>query len=332
MVDVSTITNPEPVSLREAEFCSGRPAANSPTAGGWRTKGFTDSLERFIVQLENDTLLAKPYLLRERLDALDRLDAYFPCIPQEADDLASLEYGLARRAKAIRDRFEAVNANLYESIRWQIQRGLQSHGLLSWLSPSLPMEYLATASGGVGYDYIDELISGVFGFEEPEDERISREPEKLFYQPTPARLIFSLINLTALTSDDVFVDIGSGLGHVPLMVSICTESRSLGIEVEQTYVGRAQECARRLNLNRVAFIQQDAREADLSEGTVFYLYTPFIGSILKTMLRRLRCEAAARQIRICSYGPCTSAIAEESWLAAATVPDETVITVFHSHA
>ena len=32
------------------------------------------------------------------------------------------------------------------------------------------------------------------------------------------------------------------------------------------------QCAQKLNLNEVKFIQQDAREADLSAGTVFYLH------------------------------------------------------------
>ena len=40
----------------------------------------------------------------------------------------------------------------------------------------------------------------------------------------------------------------------------------------------------RLKLERVTFIQQDARAADFSGGTVFYLYTPFTGSILRSVL------------------------------------------------
>lgn len=56
------------------------------------------------------------------------------------------------------------------------------------------------------------------------------------------------------------------------------------------------------------------READLSAGTVFFLYTPFTGAILRTVLDRLRHEARRRPIRICSYGPCTPLIAQELWL------------------
>ena len=308
------------------------PAASYPAQGEEHSISLTEALRRLVAQLENDISLAEPNRLRERLDALDRLDAYFPCVLQEAESFVEFGQELSRRAQSIRARFEFLNADLYEAIRRQIQRGVQPHGLLRWLSPSFSINDIETPATGMGFDYIDELIGGVLRFEEPEDGYIIRDPEKSFYQPTPGRHIFNLIGLTAFTSNDVFVDIGSGLGHVPMMVSICTESRSIGIELEAAYVERAQQCAQGLNLTQVTFIQQDAREADLSSGTVFYLYTPFIGSILSAVLKRLRREADMRQIRVCCYGPCTSVVAEELWLAATTPPDANSIAVFCSRA
>lgn len=327
---MSTITSLQSASEHEIEIWLRRPAANYPDPDEECSKSLMNALQRLVAQLENDISFAEPNRLRERLDALDRLDAYFPCLLQEEDSFVKFGHELSCRAKSIRARFESLNANHYEAIRSQVQRGVLPHGLLRWKPPSLPIEDIETPANGMGYDYIDELIGGVFRFEEPEDEYILRDPEKSFYQPTPGRQIFNLIELTALTSNDVFVDIGSGLGHVPMMVSICTESRSLGIELEAAYVERAQQCAQGLNLTQVTFIQQDAREADLSTGTVFYLYTPFRGSTLSAVLKRLKREAAVRHIRVCCYGPCTSVVAEESWLAATTLPDANSITVFCS--
>jgi hypothetical protein len=63
------------------------------------------------------------------------------------------------------------------------------------------------------------------------------------------------------------------------------------------------------------FVQGDARAADLSDGTVFYLYTPFTGTILRDVLNLLRDEAVRREIRICTFGLCTPAVAEEQWLS-----------------
>jgi hypothetical protein len=269
----------------------------------------------------------------EALDLLDSHfpDAHFPDAPQPVLDAASNTAELYRRVRAIYARLEAVNCELYEGIRGEIQRGGRPGALLRWAASSTETEDVAGPANGMGYGYLDELISGVFQFEEPDAEPV-RRAEMVLYQPTPARHIFHLIGLTALTETDVLVDLGSGLGHVPLLAAILTSARSIGIELEATYVERARQCAQRLNLNRVTFIQQDARAADLSAGTVFYLYTPFTGSILSSVLSRLRREAATRPIRIYTYGPCTSAVAEESWLEATGAPVPHRIALFRSRS
>jgi hypothetical protein len=299
-----------------------------------------DELQHLVEHLENDSSLMEPNELRRRLDALDRLDSYFldahfPNSPEQVPGTEAIATELHRRARAICARLEAVNCELYEAVRCEIRRGIRPDTLLRWvnasrLNASPEIEEVAGSPSGMHYDYLDELISGVFQFEEPTGGFIHRDSDKVFYQPTPARHIFHIIALTALTASDVFIDLGSGLGHVPLLVSMCTGVSSVGIEVEATYVERARQCAQRLNLNRVAFIQQDARAADLSGGTVFYLYTPFTGSTLRCVLNLLRREAATRRIRICTYGPCTSVIAEESWLVATAAPATDRIAVFSS--
>lgn len=183
---------------------------------------------------------------------------------------------------------------------------------------------------GLGFDCRDELVSGVLQLREPSEPNLQRSPEMVPYQPTPVRHILHLIAATAITEDDVFVDLGSGLGHVPLLVSMMTGAQSLGIEVQAAYVASARECAQCLHLSRVRFIPQDAREADLSSGTVFYLYSPFNGSILTDVLSALRMESTRRSIKICSLGPCTRTVANETWLKASTLPDTRRITVFDS--
>lgn len=297
----------------------------------WNSKHLTDALQCLVVQLDNEPSLIEPNQLRKRLEALHRLDAYFPYAPHTVFGAESIEPELYRRVEAICARLEAVNRQQYAAIRSEIRRRSRPDSLLRWVHPSPDMEDEGIQANGMGYDYLDELISGILSFKEPDAGHITRDSEKVFYQPTPARHIFSLIGLTALTAADVFVDLGSGLGHVPLLISICTPARSVGIELEANYVERARQCARALNLTRVTFTHEDARAADLSVGTVFYLYTPFTGSILSAMLSRLRHEATTRQIRICSFGPCTSVIAEEPWLEAAATPNTHRITLFSSH-
>ncbi len=173
-------------------------------------------------------------------------------------------------------------------------------------------------------------MSGVLQLREPSVPDLPLSPEMVFYQPTPVRHILYLIAATAVAEDDFFVDVGSGLGHVSVLVSMVTGARSVGIEVQASYVAGARECAQSLHLSRVRFIPQDAREADLSRGTVFYLYSPFNGSILTDVLSALRMESTRRSIKICSLGPCTRTLANEIWLKASTAPDTERIIVFDS--
>jgi len=150
------------------------------------------------------------------------------------------------------------------------------------------------------------------------------------YQPTPARHIFDLIRRISLTDHDSLIDIGAGLGQVTLMASICTNAVCTGIELEPSYVESARQGAHSLNLKNANFIQADARLADLSRGTVFYLYTPFRGATLREVLNSLRQQATTREIRICTFGPCTGAVAEEPWLSAIGPVETDRIAAFRS--
>lgn len=296
-------------------------------------QALTNALQRLVTRLESDPSLIEPDHLRQRLEALDRLEAYFSSAPPTASSAGPLE-PVYRRARAIFAKLESLNSERYQVIRREIQRGSPPDPLLRRMH-SLETDVAGGPANRMGHDFpgynfLDDLISGVLQFEDPGGEQISKDPELLFYQPTPARHIFHLIRVAALTASDVLVDLGSGLGHVALLAAICTAAHSVGIELEAAYVERARQCAQTLNLDNVTFIHQDARAADFSTGTVFYLYTPFLGSILSAVLTRLRHEAATRRLRICSYGPCTSVIARESWLEAAAAPEAQHITLFAS--
>jgi hypothetical protein len=154
----------------------------------------------------------------------------------------------------------------------------------------------------------------------------------VFYQPTPARHVFDLIRRVGLAAHDVFVDLGSGLGHVPLLAAICTAAQCIGIEREAAYVDCFRRSAEALHLSRVTCIEQDARAADLSSGTVFYLYTPFTGAVMRSVLDGLRREATGRRIRIATYGPCTSVISGEPWLEVVGALDHRRVVLFRSRA
>jgi SAM-dependent methyltransferase len=136
----------------------------------------------------------------------------------------------------------------------------------------------------------------------------------VYYQPTPARVILELVEKADIGGGDVFYDLGSGLGQVPILVNLLTGARAVGVEFEPAYCEHAQECARRMNLSQVAFVNLDARVADYADGTVFFMYTPFEGQLLQEVLGRLRDEARKRVLRVCTYGPCTRQVSGQDWL------------------
>ena len=58
----------------------------------------------------------------------------------------------------------------------------------------------------------------------------------------------------------------------------------------------------------------DARDADYSDGTIFFMYTPFTGRLLQEVLEKLEGESRKRTITICTYGPCTLQVSNQGWL------------------
>lgn len=275
----------------------------------------------FIARLEADERLFRPEDLCRRFEMLDWLDTTFPNLGARVSDPACTDPGSAaeiERAEKLRLRLEEANTAVYGSIRSQIRKGSSEKGLVEWLKRCGMRK--GTVPSGLGYDHLDELVSGVLALEEPAGAAASREPGMVFYQPTPVRHILRMIRVSRIAPEDVLLDLGSGLGHVPLLTSMLTGARAIGVEVEQRYVAAARACARTLRLRGVRFIHEDARKVDLRVGTVYFLYTPFTGAMLECVVRRLRRESDRRAIRVCTFGPCTLDFAKEAWLRPTTRP------------
>ena len=140
----------------------------------------------------------------------------------------------------------------------------------------------------------------------------------VYYQKTPARIVFELAERSHFTKEDVFLDLGSGLGQVTILINLLAGITARGIEFEPAFCDYAGDCAANLSLSNVTFINADARKADYSEGTVFFMFTPFRGEILQEVLEMLRKESLRRKIKIITYGPCTPLVALQNWLNFAT--------------
>ncbi|ETX01673.1 MAG: hypothetical protein ETSY1_06535 [Candidatus Entotheonella factor] len=291
----------------------------------------TADIEDTLNAMEQNEKLLDRTRFAERVDALETLEF------QILDRIENVMYVhgyrtdlavLYRRAAQHWQRLTDINDRLFQSLR---------NELVASTNPAATLrQQLRTYTGKstrrdpVGYDDVDVFVNGVFGIDTEPEETRPLKPGMIGYQATPARFILDLAERIPLGPDDVFYDLGSGLGRVALLVGLLTPARVVGIEYDPGHCAYAQQCAQQLPVSRVHFINADAREADVSDGTVFFMYTPFRGNLLQDVLARLKREAHRRPMTIATYGPCTLDVAQLDWLAlsGAQAPDDRSLAIF----
>lgn len=134
------------------------------------------------------------------------------------------------------------------------------------------------------------------------------------YLPCSVDALLRVIDEARVRPDDVFVDVGSGLGRAATLVHLLTGASAIGIEIQSDLVHAARGLATRLRAPRVSFILGNAVEltGQIAIGSVFFLYCPFSGERLARVLADLEVIARTRTIRVCCVDlplpPC-------SWLA-----------------
>ena len=269
--------------------------------------------------IERDGALYDEARFGSRLEALDAIEFAMlkrveglPAADSQAEALLSLQ----QRAESVRSQLEATDEKLFQRLRAGIRSGaLRGAELRRQLEAYAGCNRGKRCQGGGAYDSLDALLAGTFLIGPAPRETTRRESEMVFYQPTPGRIIFELVERAGFQRHDIFYDLGSGLGQVVILVHLLSGVAAKGIEYDPAYCEYARRCAQDLNLSGVEFVQADAREADYRDGTAFFLYTPFEGRMLQQVLERLKSVAATRTIRVYTYGPCTFAVSLQGWLA-----------------
>lgn len=166
----------------------------------------------------------------------------------------------------------------------------------------------------VGYDLVDEFVNGLICTDEPPEASLSLKAGMVYYQKTPARIIFELVTVIQHKQIDVFVDLGSGLGQSVILFNLLTGSRCVAVEYDPAYHAYAKHCASQLGVDGVTFINADALDIDYPDNAVFYIYTSFEGMMLAEMLKIIELKSQHTSIRLFTYGPCSLVIAKETWL------------------
>lgn len=143
----------------------------------------------------------------------------------------------------------------------------------------------------------------------PPDEALPRGAVP--YLPAGVEEILTVIASVPISATDTFVDIGSGLGRVVLLVHLLTGARAHGIEIQAPLVQLARRTAAKLRLTQVSFERADASDVRL-DGTVFFLYSPLTGEALQRLLIALRELSERQAIVVCAVG---LSLDHEPWLS-----------------
>jgi SAM-dependent methyltransferase len=234
---------------------------------------------------------------------------------------------LVVRAQALYEELWAINTRLFQRLRSTLSAANTTpEQRLRILRSYIPQNPRSLNSGD--YDALDVLVNSILYLDQDgEPEAILGDPEMIRYQPTPARVILELIEQGQIGSSDIFYDLGSGRGHVAILIALLTGARVVGVEIDHGLCTAAQQSIRRLALPTATILCSDAREADLAAGTIFYMYTPFTGMILATVLERLRLIAMQHPIRLCTYGPYLAAVTSQPWLTRMAMPGNAPTTM-----
>ncbi len=288
-------------------------------------------LERDLAALERDSTLHSNDNLAARFEALKTLDFLGEAYEIQGGDPHSA-VGL-RRVRALQGSLGALNQALIGKLRTGIRTGTFTSGQLwSLLEGNCRYRRGDSACMHWGAEAADALAAGLFRSDCPPEPWDGGDVEMIHYESTPVSAVLELVDRVPLTRGDRFVDIGSGLGQVVLLVHLLTGVDSVGLEVVPAYVEQARGEAASLGIGGVSFSEGDARSADLRGGTVYFLFSPFRGQMLQTVLNRLGQEARTRRFTVCSFGPCTAQIAGEPWLTMqeAAMNHEFRLAIFHS--
>ncbi|MCB1113313.1 MAG: hypothetical protein KDK62_00975 [Chlamydiia bacterium] len=96
------------------------------------------------------------------------------------------------------------------------------------------------------------------------------------YGETPLVTLDKIAARAALSKEDTFFDLGMGRGKGALFIKHKVGCKVVGLEIIPNFVKKAERVKRFFGLKDIWFLLKDLTVADLSRGTVFYLYGNFL--------------------------------------------------------
>ncbi|RDH77694.1 class I SAM-dependent methyltransferase [Mycolicibacterium moriokaense] len=130
------------------------------------------------------------------------------------------------------------------------------------------------------------------------------------YKGVPWLMLRRILPQHTVTADDVFIDIGSGMGRALLVAGRYPFRRVIGVELSSELNSIAQQnidhLGPRLRCKDVTVITADATEYQIPDDvTVVFMANPFQGIIFQTVIENIlkSCDRTPRNLRIVYVNP-----------------------------
>src|SRR5688572_25747293 len=106
----------------------------------------------------------------------------------------------------------------------------------------------------------------------PFEPVVGQAGKDVVWVPTPESLVEKMLDMAAVTPQDVVMDLGSGDGR-NIIAAAKRGARAVGVEYNPEMVALSQRLAREAGVgDKATFIQGDMYEADISASTVMALF------------------------------------------------------------
>jgi SAM-dependent methyltransferase len=270
------------------------------------------ALERLLTSTEQQlSTLAWPRATRLALDLYEVHARLLLGAPACAGPARGREHAaLAHRAEALLAALKEQSDALFAADRARLVEGaLRGAELMAWLAAYPPEQR-------------DPAIEQLFGIAYRPLGRAALDADLVDYVPSGIAPIVRAVMDVPIGPSDVFVDLGAGLGKVALAVHLLSGARVRGIELQERLVLAATRRVEELRLKAITYEMADARLADLSDADVVFLYLPFTGATLVSVMRRIEEAARRRSLVVCTlgldlraYGWLEERVSKELWLS-----------------
>jgi SAM-dependent methyltransferase len=130
------------------------------------------------------------------------------------------------------------------------------------------------------------------------------------YRPIGWLMLRRILPPSAVTTDDVFLDIGSGKGRAVLLAAAYPFRRVIGVELSTQLIDIAQDnvdhCTARLRCKDIVFVNADAVEYEIPDDvTVVFMNNPLRGATFAAVVEQVldSYERRPRTMRIVYANP-----------------------------